>query len=209
MWRCWSGYKAALLILFSPAAVKQTLCCGHSNTLMTVFLLLITSPGVEIILCSCFIVYKGGQSPVCTWLFRWWFTYILSSWVTRVAITFPFHEERKKVAIYGFGCLDKLSSSWILLWAWCLLPLAFNAPQLFSNYSDSKDHTLRNEMSAPPLSQRLICIAKCFTFQPIESIWKILDSITEELSSQMKSHIFTSCCKKGTQRSARGNVFVV
>lgn len=53
-----------------------------------------------LIFCShfnrCNIVYGEGQSRVCTWLFRWWFTYILSSWVIEWLSRFPF---MRKVAI--------------------------------------------------------------------------------------------------------------
>lgn len=44
----------------------------------------------RLILRRCNIVYGEGQSRVCTWLFRWWFTYILSSWVIEWLSCFPF-----------------------------------------------------------------------------------------------------------------------
>lgn len=62
------------------------------------FLLLITCGWMEIFLCCSYIVYREGQSSVCTRLFRWWFTYILSSWVIEWLSHFPF---MRKVAIYG------------------------------------------------------------------------------------------------------------
>lgn len=71
---CDRGALTATLRLWSPAAAWKWLCC------------------------CCYIVYKEGQSRVCTWLFRWWFTCILSSWVIEWLSHFPF---MRKVAIYG------------------------------------------------------------------------------------------------------------
>lgn len=106
MWRLWSGYIAALTGI--------TLDIGELNKRRVVFylifirerqqhfnyssLLLITRGWMEMILRCCYIVYREGQSRVCTRLFRWWFTYILSSWVIEWLSHFPF---MRKVAIYG------------------------------------------------------------------------------------------------------------
>lgn len=98
--------------------------------------LLITCGWMEIILCCCYIVYREGQSRVCTRLFRWWFTYILSSWVIEWLSHFPF---MRKVAIYGPPLRQAIIFvAKFLLWAgiitWSPLALAFNTLQLFSNY---------------------------------------------------------------------------
>lgn len=47
-------------------------------------------------LCSALILFGEGQSRVCTRVFRWWFTYILSSWVIEWLSHFSFI----KVGIY-------------------------------------------------------------------------------------------------------------
>lgn len=71
---------------------------SDSSTLITALRFLITCGWMEMILCCCYIVCREGQSRVCTRLFRWWFTYILSSWVIEWLSHFPF---MRKVAIYG------------------------------------------------------------------------------------------------------------
>lgn len=136
-WHYWllrvflTGYKTNDVLFFSLIFLIQRQ--QHFNYYS---LLLITCGWVEIILCCCYIVYREGQSRVCTWVFRWWFTYILSSWVIEWLSHFPL---MRKVAIYGLP----LKTSYhlcgkILLWggiiSWSPPALAFNTLQLFSNY---------------------------------------------------------------------------
>lgn len=146
MWRLWSGYVVALngitLILgvfLTGCETTDVLFClwysssSDNSTLVTTLCFWSLEGWMEIILCCCYIVYGKGQSRVCTRVFRWWFTYILSSWVTdRISLSW----ERW---LFMAGRLDKLSSfGRMLLWtgiiSWSPLALAFNTLQLFSNY---------------------------------------------------------------------------
>lgn len=105
---------------------------------------------MEIIACCCNIVYGEGQSRVCTWLFRWWFTYILSSWVIEWLSHFLF---MKKVPIYGLQLRQAIiCDGRILLWtgiiSWSPLALAFNTLQLFSNYFECMHRRFRGHACA-------------------------------------------------------------
>lgn len=152
MWRLWSGYNSlhwtALLWLWRggfylffllPASCKTNdvlFSVWYDNsTLITTPLCFWSLAAAWRLFCCCYIVYGEGQSRVCTWLFRWWFTYILSSWVIEWLSRFPF---MRKVAIYGWSLRQAISSLWILLWTgiicWSPLALVFNTLQLYSNY---------------------------------------------------------------------------
>lgn len=88
-----TGCKTSDVFVFSLMSL-----CQRQQHFNHHSVLLITRGWMEIILCCCYIVYREGQSRVCTRLFRWWFTYILSSWVIEWLSHFSF---LRKVTIYG------------------------------------------------------------------------------------------------------------
>lgn len=101
MWRLWSGYIAAQngisRIFTDPPPLSHNKClvfpllciCQWTQHFNHNSVLLVTCGCRGIILCCYYIVYSGGQSCVCTPFFRWWFTYILSSWVIEWLSHFP------------------------------------------------------------------------------------------------------------------------
>lgn len=145
MWLLWSGYFTTLnaVILWLLGTVFFLLTGHTTNDVLFAFLiwvyfnchclLLIT---VWTWLSAAAILFGEGQSRVCTWVFRWWFTYILSSWVIEWLSHFSFM--MTKVGIYCRTLLSHHLHDWISLWAviisWSPIALAFNTQQLFCNY---------------------------------------------------------------------------
>lgn len=154
MWRLWSGYVVALNGIIRLLRVFLTGCKASDLLGGFVFFLLryssakrqqhfnrhsallVTRGWMEMILCCSYIVRREGQSRVCARLFRRSFTYILSSWAIAWLSRFYF---MRKVTIYGWPHREALI---FVAEFFCgrlsspdgPLALAFNSPQLFSNY---------------------------------------------------------------------------